>query len=344
MLSAGARRQRVAQGPRAACDTRQTVLAKPDDPSPSRRRGGRRRRIAAARLRPSRGGARAPSSTETASVSSAIRSANGEQLLVRDPEADPVDDLEAGLLAQHLDVADQVVEARLEPQLVVERRVERDGHPVLGGDRPAFEADTLDEHLVRLEHVAVDPEAAAVELLEAALGERGAHLARAPRRASARARGRFGFTRSSDAGDVAELDRLDAQLLGDLVARARCAPSAPATTSRAAAGGASAPTPSAPAGRARRPGARPRSPSSSAASGSADLGPAGEEHRRRPALHEVPPEVVGEERHHRRDHAQRLHERVPERPERRRRPPARSAGASGGCTSSRGRPRTPRTP
>ena len=52
--------------------------------------------------------------------------------------------------------------------------------------------------------------------------------------------------------------------------------------------------------------------------------------------------MLGEERHHRREHAQRLHERVPERPERGL-VLARSAGASGGCTSSTDRRRTPRT-
>ena len=54
------------------------------------------------------------------------------------------------------------------------------------------------------------------------------------------------------------------------------------------------------------------------------------------------PEVLGEERHDRRDHAQRLHERVPERRAARPRRRPRSGGASGGCTSSRGRRRTPR--
>ncbi len=58
-----------------------------------------------------------------------------------------------------------------------------------------------------------------------------------------------------------------------------------------------------------------------AASAPAGLGPAGQEHRVRDVLggarDEVLPEVLGEEREHRGDHAQRLHERVPERLERR---------------------------
>ncbi len=62
-----------------------------------------------------------------------------------------------------------------------------------------------------------------------------------------------------------------------------------------------------------------------------DRGPAGErcapESSRPPD--EIAPEVVGEERHHRRDDAQRLDERVPERAERlpRRRPRSVFAGA-----------------
>ncbi len=63
-----------------------------------------------------------PSSTETASVSSAILSANGEQVRLGDPEADPVGDLEPAVLAELLHGADQVVHARLEAELVVERR------------------------------------------------------------------------------------------------------------------------------------------------------------------------------------------------------------------------------
>ena len=49
------------------------------------------------------------------------------------------------------------------------------------------------------------------------------------------------------------------------------------------------------------------------------LGPAGEVHRRGRAVagaaHEVLPQVLGEERHQRRDQAQRLHDRPPERAE-----------------------------
>ena len=47
-----------------------------------------------------------------------------------------------------------------------------------------------------------------------------------------------------------------------------------------------------------------------------DLGPAGEVHGLRPVEDERPPEVVGDEREDRREHAQRLDERVPERPQR----------------------------
>jgi hypothetical protein len=50
------------------------------------------------------------------------------------------------------------------------------------------------------------------------------------------------------------------------------------------------------------------------------LGPTREEHRFRRVLdsagHDVPPEVLSEERHHRSDRADRLHDRDPQRPER----------------------------
>ncbi len=53
--------------------------------------------------------------------------------------------------------------------------VERDRDAVARRDRPALLAATLDEHLVGLELVAEDAEAPAVELLELARRERGAH-------------------------------------------------------------------------------------------------------------------------------------------------------------------------
>ena len=77
------------------------------------------------------------------------------------------------------------------------------------------------------------------------------------------------------------------------------------------------------------------------------LRPAGEVHRcRRVALgvaYEALPEMLGEERHHRRDDAQPLHERVARAPAARARRRPRSGGVSGGCTSWRGRRRTPRS-
>src|SRR5262249_17312974 len=95
-----------------------------------------------------------------------------KQLLVGDPEPDAVGDLEPALLPQQLDVADQVVAARLESELVVEADVERDGDGAVRRDRPALFADPLDEHLLRLEHVAVHLEPSVLELLEPALRER----------------------------------------------------------------------------------------------------------------------------------------------------------------------------
>src|SRR6266481_4753213 len=68
-----------------------------------------------------------------------------EDLLVLDPEPDPVGELEPRFLAQHLDGADQVVESVLEAQLVVEPGVERHGDEAVRRDGPALFADPLDE-------------------------------------------------------------------------------------------------------------------------------------------------------------------------------------------------------
>ena len=213
----------------------------------------------------------------------------------------------------------EVEDAALELELGVERRVERDRDAVLGRDRPALAADPLDEHLVRLELVA---------------GRRGSGRRRAPRTRPpasaartlaellAELRAEHGQVRlHAQLGrlDVAELDLLHAQLVGDLVRVRRAAPAPrddepPQRLAQLQ-----------PRGRARPPAELDDPP---------HLGHLGEQRLVRPrparasrrgrptrrvrarAGDEVPPQVLGEERHHRRDHAQRLHERVPERPER----------------------------
>ena len=126
--------------------------------------------------------------------------------------------------------------------------------------------------------------------------------------------------------------------------RAPAAPPAPATTSRRSGWRSFSPDVARACAAELDDARAPRAiSSSSAASGSAH---ARASRRGRSsagaARHEVQPEVLGQERHHRRDRAQRLHERVPERPERGLVVRPRSAGASGGCTSSRGPRRTPR--
>ena len=230
---------------------------------------------------------------------------------------------------------------RLEQQLVVERRVERDGDAVLGRDRPAVAADPLDEHLVRLEHVAVDLEAAAAELLELPALQRLAHLAQL--RAELRPEhGQVRLHAQLRRLDVAELDLLHAQLLGDLVGVALGAASRPRRRAAAAAGAASAATPSAPGGRARRRAAPRRSRRAALGRARATLGPRRRDARRRPVL------ARGSARGGRRGTASparppaataRARTRASgTRPRRTR----RSGAASGGCTSSRGRRRTPR--
>ena len=103
--------------------------------------------------------------------------------------------------------------------------------PSVARDRPALAADPLDEHLVGLEHVAVDLEAPAVELLELARARALAHVAQ--RRAELRAEhGQVRLHAQLGRLDVAELDLLDAQLVRDLVGVRRARRGAPATTSR----------------------------------------------------------------------------------------------------------------
>ena len=54
---------------------------------------------------------------------------------------DAVGEREALVLAHAVHLTDEVADATLEHELVVERRVERDGDPVGGRDRPALEAE-----------------------------------------------------------------------------------------------------------------------------------------------------------------------------------------------------------
>src|SRR5207249_12084743 len=90
----------------------------------------------------------------------------------------------------------------------------------LAGDRPAFLAAALDDHLVRAELVPVDAEAAAVELLEAPGLERGANGGELL--AELRAEDRQVRLHAQLARvDGAELDVLDAQLLCDLAGMRR---------------------------------------------------------------------------------------------------------------------------
>ena len=217
--------------------------------------------------------------------------------------------------------------------------------PSLGGDRPALLAGALDEHLVGGELVAEDAEAAALELLELARGERGPH--RAELLAELRAEHRqMRLHVQLRRLDVAELDLLHAQLLAQLVGVARRERRAlddepPQRLAQLQPRGRPAPGGRAPTTR--------RTSAISASSvlvGLARLRPAGEMHRRRADLPSTPRTRI----------CQRCSVRngitgaTTRRPctsatqsacsATRRRP--RSAAASGGCTSWRRRRRTPR--
>ena len=233
----------------------------------------------------------------------------GEQLLVGDPEADPVRELETGLAAHRVHLVDQVEHASLEAQLVVEARVERDGEAVVRRDRPALPADPLDEHLVGPEHVAVDAERPVFERVEAAFLQRGANLGQRraelrPEHAQVRLHAQLARV------DLAPLDVLDAQLLGDLVGvrarglRAGDDESAQRLPQRQ------------PRRRARLPAelddaAHLRHLGQQRLVDVRRLRPRREEHRL-VARDEVPPQVLREKRHHRRDHLDRRRERIPE--------------------------------
>src|SRR6185436_12173543 len=107
------------------------------------------------------------------------------------------------------------VDTTLELELCVEGGIEGHGDPFLRGDGPAFLARALDEDLVRTEVVAENPEAAALELLEVARGQRGSHrpeLLTEPRAERRQVRLHVQLGRL----DGTEQDLLDAQLLPQL--------------------------------------------------------------------------------------------------------------------------------
>src|SRR5262249_52939539 len=113
-----------------------------------------------------------------------------------------------------------VVEASFETKLVVERRVDRDGHAVLARDRPAAQPDPLDEHLVGLEYVPVDAEPAPLDLLEVSGRETLADVAQGGPGLGA-GTGGVGLAGGPGRLALAELALLAPQLVGDLVGVAR---------------------------------------------------------------------------------------------------------------------------
>ncbi len=262
------------------------------------------------------GASPAPTSTSTASVSFAIQSvcssrspspAGSVRLIA-------VGQLEPGVLAHRVDAVDELVDPALERQLVVDRGLERHRDPVGPGNRPALLAGPLDEHLVRAELVPGRPEPAAAEILEVSRLERGPHRAELlaelrPEHGKVRLDAQLGV-------DVPELDLLHPQLLRDLVGvgggERRAFDDDPAQRLAQLQSGRRARLVA-----ERDDGSQLRDLGEQARVGRARLGPAGEEDRGRSVLGDVGderlPEVLGEERHHRRDHAEPLDEPEPER-------------------------------
>ena len=111
---------------------------------------------------------------------------------------------------------DQLVDASLEHERLVDRGLERDRDAGVGsGDGPTVLAGPLDEHLVGAELVPGGAEAPVAELLELARLKRRAHRAEL----LAELRPEDGQVRlhAQLRVDVPELDLLHPQLLGDLV-------------------------------------------------------------------------------------------------------------------------------
>ncbi len=255
----------------------------------------------------------------------------------------------AGFLAHRVHEVGQLVDTRLSGELVVERRVERHRDADVGRHRPAaFTASPLDEHLVRRELVARGAEPTVVELLEVARPASAARTAASSLPSRGPSSGRFGLTRSS-ASTVAELDLLHAQLVARSRRRAAAIAGAPSTTRRRSGWRTlseaglprlvAEPDDDAHLRHARR---------AARASGVGVDGPAGEVdgRRRRPRTARVSTRHRWSARNGITGAITRRpgDERVPQRaraPPRRR---PRSVGASDGCTSSRRRRRSSRTP
>ena len=158
-----------------------------------------------------------PTPTSTASVS--LRDPVGvlEQLVVAggNRQGDAIGQLEPCVLPHRVDAVDQLVDAALECQLLVDGRVDRDGHARVTGDGPPVLPGPFDENLLRGQLMAGNPESAALELLEVARLKRSAHGTELlpelrPEGGQVRLHPQLRV-------DVTELDLLHAELLGDLV-------------------------------------------------------------------------------------------------------------------------------
>src|SRR4051812_1315510 len=235
-------------------------------------------------------------------------------LVTRERQDDAVGELEPLLAAEAVDLVDQVADAALELELRVQGQVERDGEAVLARDGPAFLAAALDEHFLRRQLVAVDTEAPFAELLELPRLERGPD--RAELLSELRAQHREVRLHSQLARvDLAELDTLHAQLLGDL---------------GGVVGDGIGALDDETAQRLTELDPRLRARLAAELDHTADLGHLGEQRlvglrelrpprevdRFRPLEHERAPKTVGQERHRGRDDPQRLDDRPPESLER----------------------------
>src|SRR5687768_13676092 len=139
-------------------------------------------------------------------------------------QADPVGDLEPGLLAQVVQLVDELARETFLLEVRRERGLERGDRSGVAADRVTGRADVLDEHLGGQEREAFDLERAVGLLSEPPLGERRAH----PREILAELRSerlelRFHAQLDEPGGIVADLELFHVQLVTheprDLAAR-----------------------------------------------------------------------------------------------------------------------------
>ena len=174
---------------RSGC--RSSSAASSSSPRPGPSSPLRPSRSSARRRRPPRATWRASPRGSTPRASSRSASRAGIVSAIRSESSSP-DSLRSAFT-----LPDQLVDAPLAVELLVDVRVERDRDAVLGRDRPAFLPGALDEHLVRPELVPRGAEAPARRAPRTRPRESASRTAPSSRPSFGPSTGRFGLTTSS---------------------------------------------------------------------------------------------------------------------------------------------------